>query len=144
MTGVIVDTNVLVSYLVDREPDQQRQADRLLRRAADGEIEVVLPQIVTTELVFVLTNLYERPADEVADVLRDLLSLPGVRSIDDLDWQTVLDLWPETIPSFADAALAATAKRSRLAVATFDRALVKKLRREAVEIADLRARGPES
>lgn len=137
MTGVVVDTNVLVSYLVDREPDQQRQADRLLRRAAGGEIEVLLPQIVATELVFVLTNLYQQPASEVADTLRDLFSLPGVRSVDEMDWQTVLALWPERIPSFADAALAAVAKRQRLAVATFDRSFVKKLRREAIEVAAL-------
>jgi predicted nucleic acid-binding protein len=137
VTGIVLDTNVLVSYLIEREPDQQRRADRLLRQAADRGFEAVLPQIVTTELVFVLTNLYHRPAGEVAEILRDLLSLPGVQGLDDLDWQTVLALWPERIPSFADAAVAAVAKRHRLAVATFDRAFVKRLRREGIEVADL-------
>ncbi len=137
MTGIVVDTNVLVSYLVEREPDQQRRAERLIRRAADGEIEAALPQIVITELVFVLTNLYRQPAGEVADILRDLLSLPGVRTLDELDWQTVLALWPERIPSFADAAVATVARRHRLAVATFDRSFVTKLRRESIEVAEL-------
>lgn len=137
MTGIVVDTNVLVSYLVEREPDQQRRADRLIRRAVDGEIEAVLPQIVTTELVFVLANLYNQPAGEVADILRDLLSLPGIRTLDELDWQTVLALWPKRIPSFADAAVAAVARRHRLAVATFDRSFVKQLRREAIDVVEL-------
>lgn len=137
MTGIVVDTNVLVSYLVDREPDQQRRAERLIRRAADGEIEAVLPQIVTTELVFVLANLYRQPAVEVAGILRDLLSLPGIVTVDELDWQTVLALWPERIPSFADAVVAAVARQQRLAVASFDRALLKSLRREGIEIAEL-------
>lgn len=137
MTAVVLDTNVLVSYLVDREPDQQRRAERLIRRAADGELEAVLPQIVTTELVFVLSNFYRQPADEVAEILRDLMSLPGIRALDELDWQTVLALWPARIPSFADAAVAAAAKRQRFAVATFDRSFAKRLRREGIEVADL-------
>lgn len=137
MTRVLVDTNVLVSHLVDRDPAQQRRAVELLRQAADGAIEAVLPQIVTSELVFVLTNFYRQPPGVVADILRDLLTLPGVGSLDELDWQTLLALWPERIPSFADAAVAAVAKRHRLAVATFDRAFVKRLRREGIEVADL-------
>jgi len=71
------------------------------------------------------------------DLEGDLSSLPGVDHVDELDRQTVLALWPERIPSFADAAVAAVAKRHRLAVATFDRGFVKGLRREGIEIADL-------
>jgi predicted nucleic acid-binding protein len=122
--SVVLDTNVLVSFLTDRDAEQQARAAELIERGARNELRLVLPQIVATELVYVLTNLYEKPASEAAGVLRDLLGTPGVEPLDELPWSLLLDLWPETVPGFADAALVAVAKGGRHeAVATFDRGL---------------------
>lgn len=137
MTGVIVDTNVLVSFLTDRDLGQQKRAASLVKRAAEGDTQLIVPQIVVVELVFVLTNLYLVAADRVATMIRNLLDLPGVRPLHEVTWPTVLDLWPARIPAFADAALAATARRERLAVATFDQRFVRKLRGEDIAVAEL-------
>lgn len=137
MTGVLVDTNVLVSFLTDRDLTQQERAAALVEQAAEGHTEVVVPQVVLVELVFVLTNLYQVTAGQVASMIRQLLDLPGVRPLNELSWPAVLNLWPERVPAFADAALAATARRERLAVATFDRRLVRKLRAEEIAVAEL-------
>lgn len=137
MSGIVIDTNVLVSFLTDRDAGQQKRATTLLDRAVAGEVEVVLLQIVVTEMVYVLANLYRVASAEIAATLRDLLDLPGLRTVNELSWPAVLDLWPERIPAFADAALAATARRERLAVATFDQRLVRKLRAEEIAVAEL-------
>lgn len=124
MRSIVLDTNVLVSFLTDRDAGQQARAADLIERGVRGELRLVLPQIVATELVYVLTNLYERPAGETAAVLRDLLATPGIEPVDELPWTRLLDLWPETVPGFADAALVALGKAGRHdAVATFDRGL---------------------
>lgn len=130
MTAVVVDTNVLVSLFLKRNVEQQRLARGLFEAAdADGAV-LYLPQIALADLVFVLSGLYERTAGETHEILLDLLSHPGVSPVNDLPWPRLLELWPKELPDFADAALAAVAEARRVeVVATFDRPLVRKLRK---------------
>lgn len=134
MTRVVLDTNVLVSFLTDRDPSQQAQAARLLTRAAAGEIQVILHQSVAMELAYVLRNLYSLSSEDIAPLLRDLLALPGVVVTDRLPWSTVLDLWPSRVPDLADAILAAVASVDRCdAIATFDRAFRRRMAKLGVK-----------
>ena len=41
---VVLDTNVLVSFLTDRDAEQQEQAAALFETAAQGEAELILHQ----------------------------------------------------------------------------------------------------
>lgn len=126
---VLVDTDVLVSFLTDRDRAQQEQAAQLLGQAAEDEIEIVLYQLVLSEVVYVLVNLYSTPRDFVAQAIRHLLSLPGVLVRDQMPWPLVLELWPEEIGDFTDACLLAAAESGRVdRVATFDRRLLRRLR----------------
>jgi predicted nucleic acid-binding protein len=128
---ILVDANVLASFLNDRNRAQQKQADELLQRAVGGEHVVVLHSITIVELVFVMTQLYEREPAEVAQAVTDLLALPGVAIASDVSWSLVLERWPQDIPSFGDAILATAAIQGRYdAVATFDIRLRRKLRKQ--------------
>jgi predicted nucleic acid-binding protein len=127
---IVVDSNVLVSFLTDRDLEQQDQAANLFRAAADGEVTLVLHQTVISELVYVLTQVYGLRTKEVAPAIGDLLDLPGVTAVDEVAWPLVLELWPERIAAFGDAMIAAVAQRGRCdAVATFDVKLTRALRR---------------
>ena len=133
MKRVVLDTNVLVSFLTDRDAEQQAQAAALFEAAAQSEVELVLHQIVVGEMVYVLGNLYQVEAQEIAAMIDDLLASPGVKPVDELSWTLVLELWPGRVSDFADAVLAAVALGGRYdAVATFDRRFVRRLRREGI------------
>lgn len=128
MTRILVDTNVLVSFLTDRDVEQQARAAQLLEAAAGRELELVLHQQVLSELVCVLANLYGRPCHEVSDTLRELIALPGIVVMSDLPWGLVLELWPVQLPDFADAALVAACRvGDHDAIATFDHAFRRRL-----------------
>jgi predicted nucleic acid-binding protein len=130
VTSVVVDTNVLISFLTDRDPEQQARATELLTRAADRELDVVLHQVVVMETVYVLRNLYGVSREDTASLVRELLAMPGVSAVDEMPWSVVLGLWPTPFAELADGALAAVAKVGRHdAVATFDEAFQRKLRR---------------
>lgn len=127
MQRVVVDANVFLSTLVHRNDEQRDAAKALLLKAEDGELEVVLPQFVVFEIVYVLQSTYRIPASELAPMLRDLIALPGVLVIDECPWKRVLEYWPAPLPSLADAAIVAVAGSNRYdAVATFDRKLAKR------------------
>ena len=128
-----VDTNVIVSFLIDRSPGQQARAAELFAAAAAGDLHIVLHQTVISESVYVLRTLYEGKPANVAATLSDLLSLPGVLTSDELDWSAVLSLWPRRIADFGDACLAAVAKSGAFdSLATFDVGFRRRLRRQVL------------
>jgi len=124
---VVVDANVFLSMLVHRNEEQREAAKALLMKAEDGELEVILPQFVVFEIVYVLQSTYRIAGSEIAPMLRDLIALPGVLVIDECPWKQVLEYWPAPLPSIADAAIVAVAASKRDdAIATFDRKLAKR------------------
>ncbi len=130
MTSIVVDTNVFVSFLTDRDDRQQARAEKLLQSAAQRRVDLVVHQQVLTELLYVLVNFYRQLRKSVSEMLGELLALPGLRTIDTLKWSRLLDLWPDSVPDFADAVLVATCRSGRHdAVATFDQSLRRRLSR---------------
>ncbi len=133
MRRVVLDTNVLISFLTDRDAEQQAQAAALFESAADSEVELILHQMVISEMVYVLGNLYRIDASEIARAVDDLLSSAGVSPVDEVTWTRVLQLWPGRFRDFTDAVLAAVTLEQRYdAVATFDQRFVRQLRRDGL------------
>lgn len=131
MQRVVVDANVFLSTLVHRNDPQREAAKALLLKAEEGELEVILPQFVLFEIVYVLQSTYRVAGSELAPMLRDLIALPGVLAVDECPWKRVLEYWPAPLPSLADAAIVAVASTKRYdAIATFDQ----KLGRRAKEL----------
>jgi len=126
---VVVDSNVVLSMVIHRNDEQRAAAKALLLKAEDGELQVILPQFVVFEIVYVLQSTYRIAASEIAVMLRDLIALPGVLVIDEWPWKRALDYWPASLDSLADASIVAVTASSRYdAIATFDRKLSKRAR----------------
>lgn len=129
MRSVVLDANVLVSFFIDRNDAQRDAAKALLLLAEEGEIEAVVPQFVVFEINYVFQSMYGAAGERLATLIRDVVTFPGVRINDDCPWKRVFEVWPDPLPSLADAAILAIASTNRsCSVATFDRKLAKRLR----------------
>jgi len=125
---VVVDANVLVSFFVERNEKQRDAADALLRKAELGDVVLIFPQFTIFETAYVLQSQYGVTGERLAAMIRDLVSFPGVRIVDDCPWKRVLEIWPKPLPTLADASIVAVAMTNRYdAVATFDRKLSNRL-----------------
>ena len=134
MTQVVVDANVFISFLVERNEKQRAAAKALIDRAGDGAIEAFVTQFAVFEVAYVLQSFYGMPVPRVAELVRDMVALPGVTAIDDCPWRKVLDYWPERLPGLADAATVAVAVANRYdAIATFDQKMLKRMQGLGVE-----------
>ena len=101
----------------------------MLQQAEEGEIAAIIPQFVVFEVTYVLQTQYGFTGKRLAAMIRDIVTFPGARVIDDCPWKRVMDVWPSLLPSLADAAIAAVASTNRYdAVATFDQKLAKRLK----------------
>ena len=126
--SVVIDANVLVSYFTARNNTQLVAARALLQAGEDGDLVVIVPQFVVFEVTYVLQGLYAITGERLTAMIRDVVPFPGARVVDDCPWKRVLDVWPDPLPSLADAAIAAVAAANRYdAVATFDRKLAKRI-----------------
>ncbi|MGA2262442.1 MAG: PIN domain-containing protein [Acidobacteriota bacterium] len=129
MNRIVIDTNIVISFLTNRSLEQQALAAKLFEGASAGKHELLLQQIVITEVVYVLRNLYRRTVEEVAASVRDLIELPGIVVLDKMPWGDLCDLWPREIEEYADAALVAVTRSGRHDyLATFDLKLRKRLK----------------
>lgn len=134
MRQVLADTNVFISFLIERNEKQRVAARALFIGAENGEIAVILPQFVLFEIVYVLQTAYGVSGLDSAAVLKDALAMPGVLVTDECPWPLVLEYWPVPLPSIADAAIVAVAVAGRFdSVATFDQKLGRRLRSFGVE-----------
>jgi predicted nucleic acid-binding protein len=131
---VLIDANVFVSFLVERNEEQRAVAKALIDAAGDGEIEAFVTQFAIFEVTYVLQSYYAMPTPRVAALIRDLVALPGVTAVDDCPWKKVFDLWPEQLGGLADASSVAVAIANHYdAIATFDQKMIKRMQSIGVE-----------
>jgi predicted nucleic-acid-binding protein len=69
---IALDTNVLVRFLVEDDPEQSRQTRAMLQRAVDGNSPCCVSEVVVCEVVWVLGTSYRVGREEIARVLRQL------------------------------------------------------------------------
>jgi len=128
MPTVAADTNVLIRFLVQQPLDQYTRVRALMAKVSEGQVEIRISAVVVGEVAAILRHVYGQPQAEVARALLALVTARGVQ----LDEQTIVVAALEhardlTDIDFVDAYVAEKAAGDGLAVASFDKALHKKL-----------------
>lgn len=122
MKKIVIDTNCLISFVSNRNPGQQEKIATLFNKARRLKISIICHHHVVSEFVYVLTSVYSLKPQNVQQMVADLTSMPGVTYTSDVDMQTLLSLWPQSIPDYGDAVLAAYCKKTKgTHIATFDK-----------------------
>jgi predicted nucleic acid-binding protein len=130
LKNYIIDTNALISFVTDRNPAQQDKIANLLNSAAQLKVRVLCPQNMVTEFVYVMDSVYRIGKAEIRDIVRDFIKLPGVEIVHQLSLKSLFAFWPEKVPDYGDAIIAALCKDiPRSSVATFDRKFKTKLKK---------------
>ena len=121
----LLDTNVILRFLLADHETLSPRARAYFRRAAKGELSLLIPSVVVAECVFTLRSFYKLAQPDVAAALLQLLRLPGVAATEGEVVRSALSLYAEKNVDFADAFLAALAHEKGLSVGSFDRDLGK-------------------
>ena len=90
MTGL--DTNVLVRYITQDDPDQAATASRVIEGTDEHGEKLLIQPIVLCETVWVLSRAYRLPNDEVLAVVEDILRTAQFEVVDkDALWKALGD-----------------------------------------------------
>lgn len=129
MDSFLLDTNCLISYVVDRNPRQSKLISDIFDSAVSLEIELVVSNFALSEFIFVLQSVYSLSDLKISEMINALLLTPGISIIDGFQIERVLKLWPAHIPDYGDAVLASIAKKENFPFIIFDKTLAKKLQK---------------
>lgn len=133
MNSYLLDTNGLISFVIQRVPEQTASISARLESAANLECEIVITPFVISEFVYVLSSVYERTDSELKEMVSDLFNTPGIKIANPYNPEKLLDLWPEKIKDYGDALTAMAALELNIPVLTFDKDFIKHLRKANIQ-----------
>ena len=116
----LVDTNLIVRYLVQDHERHAKAAVKLFDACDRGDVVIVVLPAVLAESVFVLESFYEHPRGDIASALGRLISSPGVEISGTAIHLDALDRYRRTKIHFVDCLIAATAAAQNTPAASFD------------------------
>ena len=118
---IALDTNLLVRFLVQDDPEQARIADALFDQLTDAEPGYVCREVLV-ELVWVLERAYGYARSDIAATLDGLLSSVELVIETGEDVGRAVERYRNEGFGFADLMIAAAARRSGASeLVTFDR-----------------------
>jgi predicted nucleic acid-binding protein len=116
----LLDTNLIVRFLVGDHEKHARAAAKLFEAADRNERTLIVLPAVLAECVFVLESFYKRSRSDIGRALVTLLSSPGVEIPEMEIHLDALERYAVNNLHFVDCTLAAYAASKKLALATFD------------------------
>jgi len=117
----LVDTNLIVRYLVQDHAQHAKAAGKLFDACDRGDVVILVLPAVLAECVFVLESFYQHARADIASALGTLISSPGVEISMPAIRLDALDRYRKTKVHFVDCLIAATAAAGNVPVASFDR-----------------------
>ncbi len=125
MTTFVLDTNVLLRFLVGDLPQQQKRAEQWFKEAEVGRRAIIVTPIVIAEASFVLESFYKQAREAIATALEVFVSERWLR----VEERDVLQrLWTDYRAGlhFVDSYLNAWARTRGCEILTFDQKLARR------------------
>lgn len=117
-----IDTNVLVRYIAQDDKAQSPRATTFIEKECSVAVPGFVGLVVLAEVVWVSESLYGAARQEVADIVRRILSIRQLLVEDAETAWKALRLYESGKADFADCLVACTAFAAGCeSVATFDR-----------------------
>lgn len=120
----LLDTNIILRYLVGDNEILHKKAVGIFKKAEDGNLKLLINVVVVAETCFVLESFYKRSLDEIATSMEVFLSQKWLKVE---DRKGLLGMWTNYRNKlhFVDSYLLSTAKVNKYKILTFDKDIEK-------------------
>jgi len=120
---ILPDTNVILRYLLDDNPDQYKFAEEFFEKVRTGNEKAFVLESVIVECVYILTKFYKIPKAECSEKLSMLLRYKGIVNRDSADIVKALKIFAENNLDIVDCVLQAKSKNKNYGLFSFDKKL---------------------
>lgn len=127
----IIDTNVLLRFLINDHPTLHQKAETILAAAEAGEYQIYINEMVIAELTWVLKSFYNQDKSTISHSLSLLTNQPWIVNPKKNMILKALQLFQDKPLSFLDSWLLLQAKQNRVDLLTFDQYLSKAAQHES-------------
>ncbi|MCL6600067.1 MAG: PIN domain-containing protein [Alicyclobacillus macrosporangiidus] len=125
MKSVLVDTNVILRFLLGDHPEYSSAATKLFAAAEQGEVTLSIEPMIVAECCYVLEGqVYQLSKELIASHLVPVLVHDGVQCEHLLTVLDALQIYVENHLDFTDAYLIALARNTDQVVATFEKKMM--------------------
>ena len=124
MTKVIIDTNVVLRFLLADIPDQFETAKNLFLKAKDGKLVVIVSESTIFESFYVLEKYYGYEKIKVVKMLRKLVKARFLTVDSRNTLLETMDKYEISRLSIADCYLLVRSKKEGLELLSFDKKLM--------------------
>lgn len=121
----ILDTNVLLRFLVGDNKSQQIQAIEWFRQAEKGEIKIIVVPLVIAETCFVLESFYKQNRSDIISSMEVFISQRWLR-VENRDVIKHTWFYYQNNLHFVDSYLLAWSKISQDGILSFDQKVLNK------------------
>lgn len=119
MAKNLIDTNLIIRFLVNDDPQKVSRVEHLLK---DKSNKNILLDTVIAEIIWVLLSYYSLQKVDVAGKIRALIHVDTIECNAFLI-NRALTIWEENVISYIDAYLAAVAELGNMTLYTYDKRL---------------------
>lgn len=116
----LLDTNVIVRFLLEDNENQLKVVNNYFERAKKGLIKLKLPLFILIETDHILRTFYNVPKSEIIDKLSKILSISYVEVLQREIIIKALTLYGTHAVDFVDCVLFAKAKDENAKILSFD------------------------
>ena len=120
MAKVLIDTNVILRYILNDNEDMAMKAANIIKNGA-----ITLPEVLA-EVVYVLKKVYEVKKEDIVNTLLDILNEVEVEHRETII--KAVQIFSESNLDFVDCILIAYHEVEEIEVFTFDKKLNNKLK----------------
>ncbi|MEJ2748702.1 MAG: PIN domain-containing protein [Anaerolineae bacterium] len=113
-----VDTNLFIRILTNDHPRLAQAALSVFQKAADGELTLVINDLLIAEIIWVLESFYELDASNIRQKVLKFLNTPGLK-VEPADLSSrvpALNLYVEKNIDYIDAYIAAWMKAHDISI----------------------------
>lgn len=125
MHSIIVDTNVIIRYLINDQAELYKKARDFMDLVKLGKVKAYIEQTVFTEVIFGLTSVYNIPRDKIRESLQSLLLYRGFYNSEKDVLMESLNIYAQTNLHIVDCIIATKARHDNLEIQSFDQELLK-------------------